>query len=350
MTDIDTTSPVLVTGATGYVAGWIVHELLAGGATVHAAVREPDNVDKTAHLRAMADRLPGRIRFFRADLLEPGSYAEAMAGCGIVLHTASPFTTDVDDPQKQLVDPALEGTRNVLGQADRTPTVQRVVLTSSCAAIYGDNADIAAAPGGVLDESVWNTTSSLEHQPYSYSKTLAERAAWSMADAQSRWKLVVINPSLVVGPGTQPRPTSESFAIVRQFGDGSMKAGVPRIGIGAVDVRDVAAAHVAAAFTSGAHGRNIVSGHETDLVAMSACLLDHYGNAYPIPRRALPKWLVWLVGPMNGLSRRYVARNVDIAWHADNSKAKRELGLAYRPLAESMNAMFAQMIEAGYFS
>ena len=175
MFTVDTSKPVMVTGATGYVAGWIVKGLLEAGATVHAPVRNPDSADKIKHLTDTAAQSPGKIRFFKADLLAEGSYAEAMAGCGVVFHTASPFTVDVKDPQKELIDPAVKGTANVLEQANKTPSVERVVLTSSCAAIYGDNTDCAAAPGGRLDESVWNTSSSIDHNAYSYSKTLAER-------------------------------------------------------------------------------------------------------------------------------------------------------------------------------
>lgn len=347
----DTRAPVLVTGATGYVAGWLVKTLLEAGITVHAAVRDPDNQAKTQHLRELAEAAPGSLRFFRADLLESGSYAEAMAGCRIVFHTASPFTTDVDDPQKELIEPAQQGTRNVLEEAKRQDSVERVVLTSSCAAIYTDAVDCAAAPGGRLTEDIWNTSASLDYQPYSYSKTLAEQEAWHIADAQSRWRLVVINPSLVIGPALQARPTSESFNIVQQFGDGEMKMGAPRVGLGAVDVRDVARAHAAAGYLPGAQGRHIVSGHNTDLLEMGRALLERYGDDYPIPRRALPKWLVWLVGPATaGISRRFVTRNVNVPWAADNSKSRQELGMQYRSLQESMEDMFAQMIEAGFFA
>lgn len=347
----DTTTPVLVTGATGYVAGWLVKYLLESGVTVHAAVRDPDNQAKTRHLRDMAATAPGSLHFFRADLLESGSYAEAMAGCRIVFHTASPFTTDVDDPQRELIEPAQQGTRNVLEEAKRQDSVERVVLTSSCAAIYTDAVDCAAAPGGRLTEDIWNTSASLDYQPYSYSKTLAEQEAWNIADAQSRWRLVVINPSLVIGPALQARPTSESFNIVQQFGDGEMKMGAPRVGLGAVDVRDVAAAHVAAAYRPEARGRHIVSAHDTDLLEMARTLQSRYGKTYPIPKRALPKWLVWLAGPATaGVSRRFVTRNVNVPWHANNSKSRRELGIEYRPLQESMEAMFAQMIDSGFFT
>jgi nucleoside-diphosphate-sugar epimerase len=351
MYTIDTSAPVLVTGATGYVAGWIVEGLLEAGVTVHAAVRDPGDERKTASLEALAGVLPGAIRFFKSDLLEEGSYAEAMAGCRVVMHTASPFTTRVRDPQTELVDPALLGTRNVLQEADRTESVRRVVLTSSCVAIYTDAADCRDAPGGRLTEDVWNSTASLSYQPYAYSKTVAEQEAWRIARAQSRWNLVVINPSLVIGPGIGARPTSESFSIVRRLGDGSLKTGAPRVGFGVVDVRDVAQAHIAAAFVPDANGRHIVSGHETNLLELGQVLLAKYGSEYPIPRRALPKWLAWLIGPLvaRGTTRRFVARNVDIPFRADNSRSRRELGVTYRPMQESMEQMFQQMIDAGHF-
>lgn len=221
MMTIETDSPVLVTGATGFVAGWIVKELLEAGLTVHAPIRHASDPDKTRYLRQLAEATPGQIRFFEADLLKPGSYGQAMAGCRVVFHKASPFTIDVKDPQKELIDPALQGTRNVLEEANRVTSVRRVVLTSSCAAIYGDAADVADAPGGILTEEQWNTTSSLQHNPYSYSKTVAEKEAWRIAEAQDRWDLVVINPSLVIGPGINPHATSESFRMVKQMGDGT---------------------------------------------------------------------------------------------------------------------------------
>ncbi len=347
---VDTAQPVLVTGATGYVAGWVVKRLLEAGATVHAPVRDPDNTAKIAHLVDIAEQNPGTIRFFRADLLAPGSYGEAMAGCGVVFHTASPFTVNVDDPQKELIDPAVNGTRNVLDEANRQDSVTRVVLTSSCAAIYTDAQDTVDAPGQKITEDVWNTTATMAYQPYSLSKTLAEKAAWEMAGAQDRWKLVVVNPSLVVGPSLQDKPTSESFTLLRMLGDGSMKMGAPRMSFGAVDVRDLAQAHLAAAYLPDAEGRHIVSGSETDFLEMGQLLRPRFGEDYPLPKRALPKWLVWLVGPSQGMDRKYVSRNVNVPWRADNSKSRTALGMSYRPLQDSLEEMFAKMIGDGWFA
>lgn len=349
MTRIDRNAPVMVSGATGYVAGVLVRKLLEEGLTVHAPVRDPDNPEKLKYLNEVAANAPGTIKYFKANLLEPGSYDDAMAGCELVFHTASPFINTVKDPQKELVTPALEGTRNVLESANRTDSVKRVVLTSSCAAIYSECADLNKTPDGVFTESVWNTTSTLTDNPYSYSKTVAEQVAWEINKTQDRWDLVVVNPSLVIGPGLNPFATSESFNIIRRLGDGTLKSGCPRFGLGAVDVRDLAEAHFKAGFTTEAEGRHIISGHNTHLLEMAKTLLNRYGDTYPIPRRPLPKWLIWLIGPLvdSNMSRKAIARNVDLPWRADNSKSQRVLGMQYRPLAESMNDFFQQMIDSG---
>lgn len=349
MKTIDKTKPVLVTGATGYVAGWLVKNLLEEGITVHAAVRDPENKKRLKYLDELAKNSKGSIRYFKSDLLEEGSFAEAMKDCELVFHTASPFTSKISDPQKELVDPAKLGTRNVLEEVNRSKTVKRVVLTSSCAAIYGDNADLKSAPNGVFTEEVWNTTSSLKHQAYSYSKTVAEQEAWRINKAQSRWDLVVINPSLVLGPAINPdHVTSESFNIVKQLGDGTAKQGAPRMGVGAVDVRDVALAHFNAGFNPNAKGRYIISGHNTWFMEMANTLRPKYGNKYPLPKKEMPKLLIWLVGPMLNkfLTRKTISLNMNLPFKADNSKSIKELKMTYRPLEESMNDMFQQLIDA----
>jgi nucleoside-diphosphate-sugar epimerase len=343
--DIDTSRPVLVTGATGYVAGWIVKGLLDAGATVHAAVRDPNNAAKVAHLTALAEDAPGTLVLCAGDLTQPGSYAEAMAGCGVVFHTASPFIRSVEDAQRDLVDPAVGGTRDVLETANGVDTVTRVVVTSSVAALYTDAVECAAAPGGELTEDLWNTTASLDYEPYSFSKVEAEKEAWRIADAQDRWRLVVINPSLVIGPSLQQQPTSASFAIVNQLIGGQMRIGAPRVSLGVVDVRDVAKAHIAAGFLPHAEGRNIVSGHSTDTLDMGKQLRRHFGSSLPLPRNAIPKWLFKVAAPAFGVSRRYVEGNVDHPFAADNSKSRLSLGATYRPLQESLVDMVEQMRE-----
>ena len=198
-----------------------------------------------------------------------------------------------------------------------------------------------------LTESVWNTSSSLHHQPYSYSKTVAEKEAWRLVEQQQtpgRWDLVVVNPSLVMGPGINPFGTSESFNIVKQLGDGTMKMGAPDLEIGVVDVRDLAEAHYQAAFRPEAEGRHIISAETSSILAMGKLLAKRFGKAYDFPKKPLPKALVWLVGPLVGFSRKMVQRNLGYAWKADNSKSKQALGMTYRPVEQSITDFFQQMI------
>lgn len=350
MTQIDKSKPVLVTGANGYVASWLVKRLLEEGLTVHAAVRSPENDKKVGHLRELAANSKGQLKFFKADLLTPNAYLEAMEGCELVFHTASPFSTSVKDPQKELIEPAEQGTANVLNTAKAVGSVKRVVVTSSCAAIYTDAIDTVNAPGGQLTEDVWNTTASLDYQPYSYSKTLAEKKAWEIAERQNKWDLVTINPSFVLGPALNPQgSTSESISILKMLGGGDMKMGAPKMGVGVVDVRDVAEAHYRAGFTPQAQGRYITSAHNSDFLEMGTVLLPKYGEQFPLPKKALPKWLLMLIGPMTNklFTRRFIRNNVNIPWRADNSKIKQELGMSFRPLQQTMEDAFQVLIDEG---
>lgn len=352
MVQIDKSKPVLVTGASGYVAGWIIYKLLEQGITVHATVRNKNQTDKIQHLLDAQAKLGGKLEFFNADLLKNGSFAEAMQGCELVFHTASPFTSNYKDPQKELIDPALLGTKNVLVQANSIPSVKRIVLTSSCAAIYSDSADLAKTKTGAFTEEDWNTTSSLEHIPYSYSKTLAEQEAWRIAGMQTGWDLVVINPSFVLGPPLNPlTATSESIALMQQFTNRSLSFGVPNIEMGAVDVRDLAAAHISAGYTPEAKGRNIISGKNTSFLEMGQLLKAMFPERVKFRASYLPKWLLGLVGSMvnPALTKRFVKQNVGWPWKADNTKGIRELGASYRPLDETLRDMFTVLIDSKRF-
>ena len=176
-----TTAPVLVTGATGFVAAEIIKQLLGADYRVRGTTRDVARSEVDGHLAS----LPGadqRLELLEADLLDPGAFDAAVVGCEYVMHIASPFVLDVEDPQRDLVDPAVNGTRSVLESVSRAGGVRRVVLTSSFAAMSG-------AP----KEGVWNDVSSLDSGPYAYSKTMAERAAWDFMDDDDRsFDLVVI--------------------------------------------------------------------------------------------------------------------------------------------------------------
>ncbi|HUP99745.1 MAG TPA: aldehyde reductase [Aeromicrobium sp.] len=344
--EIDPAKPVLVTGASGYVASWIIRYLLEDGYTVRGTVRNPDKARGLEHLTALQEAHPGRLTLHKADLLDEGSYTEAMDGCELVIHTASPFLLGrVRDPEAQLVRPALEGTRNVLGSVNATPSVKRVVLTSSVVAIHGDN--IEMKDRGAFTEDDWNTTSSVDHQPYPYSKTVAERAAWEIADAQDRWDMVTIHPGLVLGPALTTASKSGSMTTMKSFIDYSLATGAPDIAMGLVDVRDVARAHIAAGFTPKAHGRYIANAQTVRMLDIGRMLRKRFGRSYPFPCTTMPKSMFRLVARFAGFTREYVDKNVGWPLDFDNSRSTAELGLAYRPVEDTLADHFQQMIDDG---
>ncbi|BBX32403.1 cinnamyl-alcohol dehydrogenase [Mycolicibacterium mageritense DSM 44476 = CIP 104973] len=348
MTTIDPAAPVFVTGASGYIGSWIVRYLLEAGYTVHGTVRNPQKATGLEHLHKLSADHPGRLKLFKADLLEPGSFDEAMAGCELVMHTASPFLlSGYTDAQEALVRPALEGTRNVLDAVNRTQTVKRVVLTSSVVAIYGDTCESRDVPGGVFTDEHWNTTSSVEHQPYSYSKTVAEQEAWRYQKAQDRWDLVTIHPGLVLGPSLTSASDSASLSTMKQFTDGTLLAGAPALTMGVVDVREVADAHLRAGFTPEAHGRYIVNADSLTLLQIGKILRRKFGPLYPFPWTTTPKIVVKAIAPVAGLTRKFVDRNVGYPLVFDNHRSRDELGLVYRPVEQTVTDHFRQMLDDG---
>ncbi|MGP1908444.1 SDR family oxidoreductase [Metabacillus sp. JX24] len=325
---------VLVTGGTGYVAAWVVKELLDGGHDVRMTVRDAAKTEKYQHLLDAEKQSTGKLTVYEADLLKKGSFDEAVKGTEYVFHTASPFfISGFKDAQKELIEPALEGTKNVLESVRRSPDVKRVVLTSSAVAIFGDNADMEGKSS--FNEKDWNTTSSVSHQPYSYSKTLAEKAAWEMADKQ-HFDLVTINPTFILGPSLSKRSDSTSISTILDLLKGGFKSGVPNLINGTVDVRDVAKAHVLAAFTESAKGRYLISNEEASLLDMARIFEENRPNHYPLPKREVPKPLIWLIAPKVGLTRKYVSKNVGVNARFDNRKSIDELGISYRSLKTTL--------------
>ena len=341
--------PVTVTGATGYVASHVIHELLQRGATVHGTVRNLSDEKKAAHLGRMGEELPGTLKLFQADLLQEGSFKEAIAGCEVVIHTASPFVLGKPkDPQATLVDPALKGTRNVLEIVNATDSVKRVVLTSSTTAIFGDAEDCEAR-GGILTEEHWNETSTIKHGPYQYSKKVAEAEAWNLAKGQQRWNLVTINPGFVMGPSLTSRNDSSSIDFLLNLINGKFANGIWQFYTPWVDVRDVAFAHVEAAIRPDAEGRYILSCEEIGVLEVVAGLNADMPGKLKLPKRTISKSMAYMIGPLMGFSWKYVSRNVDIPVNMDNSRSIEHLGIIYRPLRVTMREHVEQLIQDGLY-
>lgn len=346
--DVEVDQPVAVTGATGYVAGHVVRELLARGACVHATARNPSDTAKVSHLQAMADELPGTLKLFQADLLNDGAFLESFKDCSVVIHTASPFLVGKQkDPQTSLIDPALKGTRNVLHAVNETDSVNRVVLTSSVIATYGDAIDCQRL-GGVINEDHWNETSSLEHQAYGLSKTLAEKEAWRLVGQQNRWDLVTINPGFVMGPSLTARNDSASIDFLLGIISGKLPV-LSDFWTAWVDVRDVAIAHVEAATRHDAQGRHLLSAESASIFDVIELLRKDGSYPMKLPMFKAPKWLAYIFGPLAGFGWTEISRNVDIPVKVDNRRSIERLGIRYRPLQDTLREHVEQLVRDGLY-
>ncbi|KAG8057240.1 hypothetical protein GUJ93_ZPchr0002g25652 [Zizania palustris] len=184
---------VCVTGASGFVASWLIKRLLESGYHVIGTVRDPGDRRKVSHLW----KLPGakeRLELVRGDLLEEGSFDHAVMACEGVFHTASPEETLV---------PAINGTLNVLRSCMKNPFLRRVVLTSSSSTVR--IRDESQHPHNSLDEAAWSSVQLCEKLQlwYALAKISAEKAAWEFAK-ENNIDLVTVLPSFVIGPSLSP--------------------------------------------------------------------------------------------------------------------------------------------------
>jgi dihydroflavonol-4-reductase len=326
---------VLVTGATGFVAGHCVEELLAHGYAVRGTVRDPANEEKVAHLRALG----GDLELVAADLDTDAGWADAVAGCAYVLHVASPFPESTPDHEDDLIRPAVQGTLRVLRACAADGNVRRVVLTSSVAAIAAghDKRDRT-----VRTEDDWSVVDA--SPAYPKSKTLAERAAWDFARTHGDFELVVLNPGMVLGP-LQRASAGTSVHAIQQLLARKVPAS-PRIGFSVVDVRDLAVAHRLAMESPAAAGRRyILAGEHTWLRDMAAVLAEEFPSNR-VPTGALPDWLVWTLARFDR-SMRMVWGFVGREERVSAERATRELDWTMRPLRETLRDTGDSLVKLG---
>lgn len=277
---------VLVTGASGYIAGFVIQALIADGWAVRGTIR---NLNRSAEVRTTLG-LPD-LELVACDLMRDDGWREAMAGIDFVQHIASPIPAGEPKNPDDLIIPAREGALRALRFA-HAAGVRRVVMTSSMAAIaYGH-------PQGrpPFTEADWSRVETADAYAYIKSKTLAERAArdWMAANG-APMDYVSVNPAAVLGPVLGP-DFSTSLEVVKKLLDGALP-GLPNLGFGVVDVRDVAALHVLAMTTPGLDGeRFIAQGQFLWMREVAAVLKDGLGHeARRVPTRGLPDWLLKLL-------------------------------------------------------
>ena len=280
---------VLLTGVSGFLGGHVAKALLAAGYQVRGSVRSLAKADKVRQTLAKAGADVSRLEFVALDLLKNDGWDAAAKDCRFVAHTASPFVLQMPADKMELIRPAIEGTERALN-AGLEAGAERIVLTSSMAAIAYGHDRSRSAPYTAAD---WTDLEGRGCNAYIESKTRAERRAWEIMKAAGREKdLAVINPSGIFGPLLDEDPGTSAQIVVR-FLNGGVPA-VPRLSFAFVDVRDVAAAHVAALTAPGAGGHRFPMGERNLSLLEFANILRRRFPAYAakLPRFELPNWVV----------------------------------------------------------
>jgi len=330
---------VFVSGGSGYIAGFLIRQLIAEGWTVHTSIRD---LAKEAAVRASLAVDDSKLTFFAANLTSDAGWAEAMAGCSHVAHVASPLPSNAPQSDDELIVPARDGALRAL-KAAKAAGVKRFVMTSSMAAIaYGHGRSKT-----VFTEADWTDPTSPDAYAYVRSKTIAERAArdWVAAEGGDM-EFVTVNPALVLGP-LQSGDFSTSLEAIRKLLDGSMP-GLPNFGFGIVDVRDVADMHVRCLTMPGMAGeRFICSGPFLMMADVAAILRDGLGTqGRKVPRRKLPDWVMRLVGRFDPVVRQVLGELGNVR-DTDISHARTKLGWSPRPPEESILDTARDMIRLG---
>ncbi|KAL3647554.1 hypothetical protein CASFOL_008522 [Castilleja foliolosa] len=316
---------VCVTGASGYIASWLVKYLLQRGYTVKASVRDIRMITRKQNTYSPLDGAKERLQLIKADLLDKGSFDAVVDGCDGVFHTASPVIFDTTDPQAEVIDPALKGTMNVLRSCAKTPSVKRVVLTSSIAAVIFNGKPLT--PEVVVDETWWSDPDFCRQiqQWYVLSKTFAEDAAWKFV-REKGIEMVAINPALVIGPLLQPTLNSSSAEILN-FINGAET--YPNSTFGWVNVKDVANAHILAFENASANGRYLMVesvAHDSEIVKI---LRELYPNLQ-LPKKCAddePFMPMYQVSKERAIS----------------------LGVEFTPFKESIKETVESLKEKGFF-
>lgn len=343
-----TNKKILVTGASGYLASWIVKLLIEQGHTVHATVRSLNDTVKISHLLKLKKLTPKQLVLFEANLLTENSFDEAVKGCDIAIHTASPYFLDKPkNIQKELIDPAVNGTNNVLNSVNKTKSVKRVIVTSSIVTLFNNAKELSNKPNHEVTENGTNTNLDETYNSYAFSKTKAEQIAWEVSK-KNDWDLITVHPGAIFGPSLSMRKDSTSVQMMMQFLNGSFKTGVPNLSLGVVDVRDAAKIHVNVALTPSATGKYIAVAETLTLLEVSRLLdINKLGIKNKLPKKELPKFLIWLISPLIGMQRKYVLNNINHAITFNNSRSTSELGIVYSSPKNTLNEHIKQLGESG---
>lgn len=335
---------VLVTGSTGFIAQHVISQLLDEKFSVIATARSEA---KATHLKSLFGNPSSLTMVVVPDMIKPDAFYGVFEKYGpsikYVMHVASPFFTESDDYKRDLLTPAVEGTKNILDAVKKfgAETVEHVVVTSSVAAMFDFTRD--ADPSYIYNEDSWNPDEMEQAlidggHAYNASKKFAEKLAWKFVEDNKdsvKFKLTTVNPCYVFGPqqfDENFRPVlNTSCELIHQLTHAGANATVDNEFVGNfIDVRDVAKAHVAAIQNPGLSGKRLL------MISSRFNAQDIYdvmNEDFPELQGKIPKG-----HPGTGALHHWEGAV------ADNTRTKKLLGFPFNPLRKTIDDTVAQII------
>jgi dihydroflavonol-4-reductase len=340
---MSSSKPILVTGASGFVALHTIIQLIQQGYKVRATLRTLSRETEVREAIGRHVEIKDDLEIVGADLTQDSVWDKVVEGCASVLHVASPFPLLEPKNEDELIIPAVQGTQRVL-RAAHDAYIKRVVIVSSVAAVSsGHNGE-----NRIFDENDWSVIEK-NIGAYAKSKTLAEREAWSFINGPentNKMEMVAINPPLILGPLPNSDPaTSAEMISTLMLGQ---VPGVARIKVGVVDVRDVASAIILAMTTPEAAGNRFICPSETIWIKEIADALHtkYAKRGYKIHTLQFPVFLVRFLALFDK-KIALVANDLNWDFEFSDEKIKRILQWRPRPAKEAILSMAESLIKQG---
>jgi len=324
---------VFVTGATGFLGSWVVRKLVESGHSVRVLVRRSSKLDN------LSDLLGDKVEKAFGDVLEADSVRAGLVGCQAVIHTAGVPHFNPDNPEHMYRVNATGA--GIVMEAALAEKVERALLTSSVAAMGG------SAEERVADETTVSNADDIGLD-YSRSKLHGEREAQKVA--AHGLPLVILRPVVILGPGDIfQSSTSTILSFVKRQMPVYVE-GRPSFG----DVREMAAAHVAALERGRVGETYILGGNNVTLTELLSAIREVSGVAPP-PKAPYPlaygvagviEYVAKLRHRHASLSRQLAKAGHMCTW-VSSDKAKVELGYTIRPLHDSLRDTIRFALETG---
>ncbi|KAG0602726.1 hypothetical protein M758_10G036500 [Ceratodon purpureus] len=333
---------VMVTGATGYLGGCLCKALLEGGHSVVALVRRSSKVKE----------LPAEVELVEGDVRDAESVRRACVGCDYVVHSAALVGSWLPD-SSQFIKVNVEGTANVIEAVKATPSIKKLIYTSSFFAL-------GPTDGYIADENQFHSLKTF-YSPYEESKALADKLVQEAA-AQGV-PIVSLYPGVIYGPGSMTKGNSLAELMIERF-NGRMPGypGVKGNKFSFCHIDDVVAAFRAAMETGKEGERYLLCGENLcfhEVFDLAATLT----NTNP-PKFTTPMWILELAGFLcvqwarfgawSGISHQIpfvTTHSVEILkhqWAYSSTKAERELGYKVRPLEEGLHELLTWLKASGH--